>query len=438
MGKALPVAACLLLLGWFVLGAPVGRDAPAGPARDARPLPPPTGYHVRAGRVHDPGGRPVQLRGINHFGFNAPILQPQFLWKMGWKEQITQIRELGFNAVRVPFVPDTLHVATPVDRLSWLDGEENRELAGKTPLQVLDLWMAEADRQGLYVLLDFHSVSAQRQYPTWFLDSPPDHGLTWHGGAYTEQDWIDDLVFVARRYAQLRRFIGVDLYNEPQGVVRWSDGDRHAADPRYHWKAASEKAAAAVLAANPDLLVFVAGVSGNWDGVEDPRVPVNYGENLRPQAYQPLEIRADKLVLSPHTYGPDVYRKSSFDAPDYPANLAAHWEELFGQFHPQHAVVIGEWGGHYGRGPHADPDDVAWQDALVEYLREKGIDSSFYWCYTPNSDGTGGILDEHLQVREDKMGLLRRHWGAAEQPGQSSSGGVGPHGGGRAQDHVGP
>lgn len=412
MGKTLLGAACLLVLGGLVLAGAVRPTAPAGPVPATRPLPPPSGYHVRAGRVHDPEGRPVQLRGINHFGFNAPILQPQFLWKMGWKEQIAQIRDLGFNAVRLPFVPDTLHVTTPVDQLSWLEGEGNRELAGKTPLQVLDLWMAEADRQGLYVLLDFHSVSAQRQYPTWFLDNPADFGLMYHGRAYTEQDWIDDLVFVAGRYAHLRHFIGVDLYNEPQGIVRWAAGDSHAPNPKYHWKTAAEKAAAAVLVANPDLLVFVTGTGGNWDGVEDSRIPMNHGENLQPQAYQPLDIRADKLVLSPHTYGPDVYRKSTFDAPDYPGNLAAHWEVLFGQFDPRHAVVIGEWGGHYGRGPEADPGDVAWQDALVDYLRGKDIDSSFYWCYTPNSDGTGGILDEELRVREDKMALLRRHWGA--------------------------
>lgn len=410
MDKTLLRAACVLVLGWWLLAPAAGPAVPIAAASTAS-LPPPSGYHVRAGRMHDAEGRVVQLRGINHFGFNAPILQPQFLWKMGWKAQIAQIRALGFNAVRVPFVPDTLHVTTPVDQLSWLDGAENRALVGKTPLQVLDLWMAEADRQGLYVVLDFHSVSAQRQYPTWFVDTPADFALMYHGRAYTEQDWIDDLVLVAGRYAHLRHFLGIDLYNEPHGIVRWAAGDRPASDPKYHWKTAAEKAAAAVLTANPDLLVFVAGITGNWDGIEDSTIPMNYGENLQPQAYQPLQIRADKLVLSPHTYGPDVFGKSTFDAPDFPANLATHWEALFGQFHPRYAVIIGEWGGHYGRGPEARGDDVIWQDALVDYLRGKGIDSSFYWCYSPNSRDTGGILDDALQVREDKMALLRRHWG---------------------------
>ena len=45
----------------------------------------------------------MQLRGISHHGFGSTILQPQFLWAMGWKEQIADIKSLGFNAVRVPF-----------------------------------------------------------------------------------------------------------------------------------------------------------------------------------------------------------------------------------------------------------------------------------------------------------------------------------------------
>lgn len=71
------------------------------------------GYFAQGGRIYNAGGREIQIRGISHFGFNATILQPQFLWAMGWKQQIAQIKSLGFNAIRVPFVPDTLYSATP-------------------------------------------------------------------------------------------------------------------------------------------------------------------------------------------------------------------------------------------------------------------------------------------------------------------------------------
>ena len=65
-------------------------------------------------------------------------------------------------------MPDTLYSTTPVDQLSQavvIDETSIAELIGKTPLQVLDLWMAEADRQGMYVLLNFYSVSKQTTVP---------------------------------------------------------------------------------------------------------------------------------------------------------------------------------------------------------------------------------------------------------------------------------
>ena len=381
------------------------------------------GYTARGGKIFDAGGTEIQLRGISHYGFNATILQPQFLWSMGWKQQIAQMKSLGFNAIRVPFVPDTLYNTTPVNALSYIDANLNPELIGKTPLQVLDLWMAEADRQGMYLLMDFHSVSMVRQYPTWYVSNPVDFNLIYNKQAYTAENWTRDLAFVARRYAHLPHFFAIDIYNEPNGIVRWSTGDPNATNPANFWKAAAETASAVVLAANPNLMIFVQGINGNFDGIENTNIAMNWGEDFQPQAYQPLNIPLDKLVLTPHTYGPDVYQKSSFTAANFPANLVADWEKLFGQFASKHPVVVGEWGGRYGNGT-GGQQDMVWQNAFVDYLISKGIRSSFYWCYTPNSGDTGGILDDALNVRQDKMALLQRHWGAfvaapATPPGAS-------------------
>lgn len=368
------------------------------------------GYSTRGGRILDRAGAELQIRGISHFGFNAEILQPQYLWSMGWKQQIAQIKSLGFNAVRLPFVPDTLYNTTPVNQLSYIDASLNPELIGKTPLQAMDLWMAEAERQGLYVMLDFHSVSKFRQYPTWYVSNPADFGLIHNGQAYTQANWLRDLAFVAKRYAHLSRFFAIDVYNEPNGVVRWGPGDANMSNPANFWKPNAEAAAAAVLAANPSLLVFVQGINGNFDGIEDSSLPMNWGEDFQPQANQPLAIAADKLVLSPHTYGPDVFVKSSFSAANFPANLPAQWDKLFGRYAAQTPVVLGEWGGRYGTGT-GGTRDVTWQNALVDYLISRNMRSTFYWCYTPNSGDTGGILDDYLAVRPDKLALLRRLWG---------------------------
>lgn len=375
------------------------------------------GFYAQSGKIYDAAGNRIQVRGISHFGFNDGILQPEYLWSMGWKDQIAQIKALGFNAVRLPFVPDTLYNTTPVDRLSYVDPNKNADILGKTPLQVMDMWMAEADRQGLYVMLDFHSLSKVRQYPTWWLSNPSDFSMVYNNQAYTQDEWIRDLKFIAQRYANLAHFFAIDIDNEPNSVVRWSTGDPNTTNPAYYWKAAAESAASAILAVNPNLLIFVQGINGNFDGVENPNLSMNWGEDFQPEAYQPLNIPANKLVLSPHTYGPDVYMKSSFGAPNFPANLPADWDTLFGKLYPAHPVIVGEWGGKYGTGSGGQMD-VTWQNAFVQYLLSKGISDSFYWCYTPNSGDTGGILDDNLNVRQDKMALLRQLWGgAAPTPG---------------------
>ena len=386
------------------------------------------GYSASQGQVFDANGDAVQLRGINLFGFDSAILIPQYLDVMGWKQQIQQLKTLGFNAVRLPFVPETLYSTKRIgiDLDTFVEPTLNADIIGKTPLEFLDLWMREADRQGLYVVLDFHSVAKGVLYPLWYSLDAGDYAAdgaapTYDGAAYSADDWVRDLVFVAERYAYMSRLVGIDLYNEPNGLARWGDGDAGyvaAAD----WKLAAERAAQAVIDANPRLLVFVQGIYLNNDGIENSRLGVNYGENLQPQSYRPLAIAADKLVLSPHSYGPDALYstpKPEFAAPDFPANLPAAWETLFGQFQgsaasatplADYTVILGEFGGYYGQGP-SGRQDVLWHDALVDYLIGKNMRSAFYWCYTPNSDGTGGILADDLSIREDKMAMLRRLFG---------------------------
>lgn len=208
---------------------------------------------------------------------------------------------------------------------------------------------------------------------------------------------------MAERYSGLPHFFAIDLKNEPHGAATWGTGN-----PATDWKLAAEKAGRAVLAANPTLLIFVEGVQENpvcSDGTNH-----WWGGNLEPQACYPIDLPADKLVLSPHVYGPDVHGQPYFDDPAFPANMPAIWEEHFGQFAPTHAVIIGEFGGRYGHG--GDPKDKVWQDALVDYLIGKGMRSAFYWSWNPNSGDTGGILqDDWTSVWTDKVELLERLWG---------------------------
>lgn len=76
---------------------------------------------------------------------------------------IAQMKGLGFNAVRLPFCPDTLRGSS----VGGIDYSRNPDLAGKNSLQILDMVMAELDAQGFYILLDHHRPDCYAISPLW-------------------------------------------------------------------------------------------------------------------------------------------------------------------------------------------------------------------------------------------------------------------------------
>jgi endoglucanase len=202
----------------------------------------------------------------------------------------------------------------------------------------------------------------------------------------------------------------MDLKNEPYGAARWGSGNA-AVD----WNAAAERAAAAVLSVAPQALIFVEGI-GDGSYCTTVNSGIWWGGNINPQMCTPLNIPADRLVLSPHVYGPDVFDQPYFSAADFPNNMPAIWNSHFGDVQAQgYAVVIGETGGKYGAG---DPKDKTFQDALFAYLKQRDLRDVFYWSWNPNSGDTGGILanDDWTTVRQDKVALLQAFWAGAPNP----------------------
>jgi endoglucanase len=349
------------------------------------------GYRVQNGRIFDGNNQEIQLRGVNWFGFQqAGDYVVHGLWARNWRSQIRQMKNLGFNAVRLPLCQTVLQNVTP----GSISYDLNPELRGKKSLELLDLVVNEFNTEGMFVLLDHHTPDCATLTQLWYTDS------------YSEQQWLDDLAFLADRYKNVPYVIGIDIKNEPHGAATWGTG------ATTDWKLAAERAANRILAVAPEMLIFV-------EGIEDNPTCSTYGHwwggNFEPLNCYPLNIPADRLVLSPHVYGPDVYNQTYFNDPTFPNNLPAIWDLHFGQFAPQYAVVIGEFGGKYGHG--GDPKDVVWQNKIVDYMIEKNLRSSFYWSWNPNSTDTGGILQNDWQnVWQDKVDLLHRLWSYMPQP----------------------
>ncbi len=328
-------------------------------------------YTVNSGKVFK-NGQEIYLKGLNWFGFEeAGQLRPGGTWtNRKWTDMITQMKNLGFNAVRVPFCPATLTNAN-VGYISNV----NTELLNKKALGVFDTFLNELNARGMYILLDHHRPDCIAISELWYTSS------------YSEQDWIRDLKFVADRYKNLEYFMGIDLSNEPHGAT-WGAGNA-ATD----WNKAAERAGAAIRTENTNILIFVEGVGGGAVAspcgyTENPF----WGENLTGVECAPIDptkIPVNKLVLSPHVYGPSVFGQPYFNAGNFPANMPAIWEDHWGYLIDQgYTLAIGEWGGRY------TGKDKTWQDAFVNYLIDKGICHSFHWSWNPNSGDTGGIVLE--------------------------------------------
>ncbi len=357
------------------------------------PVTPPLvdGFSSSAGKVYK-GGSAIYLNGINWFGFETANHVVHGLWSRNYKDMIRQMKSLGFNAVRLPVNPSALHGVA----VNGIDYAQNPDLVGLNSLQVLDKIIYEMNNQGMYILLDHHR--------------PDDNAISelWYTGSYSEANWISDLKLMADRYRNVGNLVGIDIKNEPHGSATWGTGNL-ATD----FNKAAERAGSQILGVNPNLLIFVEGVSEN--PVCSSSYSHGWGINLEAQKCAPIStsaIPANKLVLEPHVYGPDVYMQPYFNDPSFPNNMPNIWETQFGYLanNPAYTLAIGEWGGKYGASG-GNPMDVTFQNKFVDYLRSKGIYNSFYWSFNPNSGDTGGILqDDWTSVWQGKVDLIHRYF----------------------------
>lgn len=347
---------------------------PQGPRPDFATVPPGP-FAVDGTRIVDAGGAPVDLYGVNWFGLETDISVPHGLWARNWRTIMDDARDLGFNAMRLPFSGE---LAATGGTVSGVDFGLNPDLLGRDGLQILDMIVDYADTIGLRVLLDYH-----RGNPG---GGPNDNGL-WFGNGRTEANVIAEWTAMAERYADHPAVIGADLINEPhQGT--WGDGGET------DWAAAAERIGSAVLAVAPDWLVVVEGTSV-YDGDS-----YWWGGNLQGVRDRPLQLPADRLVYSIHDYPPSVHPQPWFtDGTD----IRSVWDKNWGFIIKDGIapVLIGEWGSFL-----STPADRQWADQLSAYIDELDV-PWMWWSLNPNSGDTGGVFaDDWTTVRPEVANLL--------------------------------
>jgi len=169
---------------------------------------------TRGSDIVNASGETVPIHGLNWFGLETEIAVPHGLWARNWRSMMDEVKDLGFNALRIPFSGDL--VLSGGGQPSGIDTALNPDLAGLNGLQILDAIVDYANVIGLRILLDYH-----RSAP----GGGPNEGGLWFGNGWSELDVIDAWQIMARRYGDDPAVIGADLVNEPYGGT-WGDGAR--------------------------------------------------------------------------------------------------------------------------------------------------------------------------------------------------------------------
>jgi aryl-phospho-beta-D-glucosidase BglC (GH1 family) len=367
-------------------------------------------FHTAGNQIVDINGNPVRIAGVNWFGFETSNYVVDGLWARNYKDMMNQMKQLGFNTIRIPYSED---IFNPANKPNSINYSLNPDLQGLSSLQVLDKIVAYAGQIGLRIILDEHSAMADNHSneDLWYIPG---------SSVYTQQAWINDWVSLAQRYAGNPTVIGADLHNEPHGNATWGDGN-----PATDWRMAAEAAGNAILAVNPNWLIFVEGIQ-TYNGQS-----YWWGGNLMGAGQYPVQLNvANHLVYSVHDYPSTISNQPWFNAANYPNNLPAVWDQYWGYLYRQDIapVWLGEFGSYL-----QSTSDQQWYQQITSYLGNTtgapagGTGMSWtWWSWNPNSGDTGGILqDDWTTVNANKMqGLIPIEFSLPSAGGTSGSGGT--------------
>jgi endoglucanase len=382
-------AAGALALGMVPLIA-LGASGPAKAAPAASPVG--AGYwHTSGNEILDTNNNPVRIAGVNWYGFETPDEIAHGLWAQDYHAIIDDIKNLGYNTIRIPFSNQMVETPIVPQNLSFYNtGPINTDLKGLNALQILQKIVTYAGQDGLKVILDDHRSEAG--------ESAEANGL-WYTSAYPTSAWVNDWSTLARMFAGNSTVIGFDLRNEPhtptgdtyaQGAT-WGTGDS-TTDVRL----AYEQAGNAILSADPNALIFCEGISNfpNSSGGYDADW---WGGNLEGVAQFPVVLSSPgHVVYSAHDYGPSLFQQTWFNSSTTPASLDAVWNQFWGYIYADNTAPV--WVGEFGTDNTAsDVESSAagsqgqWFQSLVNYISSNPHMGWTYWAL--NGEDSFALLD---------------------------------------------
>jgi endoglucanase len=367
-----------------------------------------------AGRhIVDANGKRYKLASINWYGGSDIFFVPMGLDVRHRSDIAKTIKKMGFNSVRFPYsdqmvlenpVVDPKHLQANLDLLEpYYDGREGIEqtrleesASGPRALDVFNACVTALTDEGITVIPNNHITNAAWCDGKNLCDS------SWKNSQYgpickiyqTTESWIENWKTIMRPFTDNPLVIGADLRNEPRGLwgtMTWS-----------MWASAAEQASEALLAMQPNWLMFVEGVSSAND--------------CSGALTRPIQLSIpDRVVYSSHVYswsgwGSLVpYHKRPY--PSFAKDMENNWAYLL------RSNTAPVWVGEFGVPHNASEGDLHYWNHLLKFLRD--VDADFgYWALNPRKpekydDETYGLLEKDWEtvVEDYRMKGMRELMG---------------------------
>lgn len=375
-------------------------------------------FTTKDGKILDKDGHVVTLHGVSWFGFNTNKHVLHGLWSADFNTMLMQIKNLGFNAVRIPIQFDFVlnNAIKPTDIKTDCSGPHscNMNIPQDSAIHTLQWVVEQFTHEGVYVLLDDHYED------TTFMN---------------QQNWIKGWKTIATMFKD-NSLVGYDLYNEPDKYgIKWQAESNKPALADAYFAAIKE-----IDTIDPNKLIFIEGtgqlgIESTWgDGFATDSKTLQSRMSNPNDFFTKLfsEKWINQIVISPHVYGPDGTDNTGPDESNKDHAFVV-WSRLFGYLNNNFLsinntsqngfcihqschvfpVVVGEFGGKFSDSDPYHQKDVAINTNLAAFLNRLDPASSwFYWDWNPNSGNTGGILQNDWKTVDcNKVAFLKTYLG---------------------------
>ena len=354
--------------------------------------------------IVDAHGRRVRLAGVNWYGASEDIAVPVGLDQANRSTLAELIAGLGFNCVRLPFSLWMTEQSKPVPD-QYLAA--NRDLYGKTPMEVYDACVRALTGAGLIVIPNCHLLdfgwccSASDENGLWFNDRWPEARFTqvWQG--------------IARWYASNQLVAAMDIKNEPRDATVGG----HVLAPA--WGTGGQTDIAAMYTTVGNLIHEIApGPLIICEGL-------NYATSLVGVASHPIRLaRPGKVVYSMHDYSWDHAEGQSQAAYAAQMNKAGGYI-LTEKIAPLWIGELGDSTGslaNFGLAPSSPggggADAAVWWNNFEAWLTDTDADWC-WWALNPTQPkGTIPVTNQHRSHWGDPepWGLLAPDWHGVASP----------------------